>query len=255
MKIAFTGCWHSNHTAIRNALDFCRDAGITTLIQTGDFLYDHGSAYSALAFIERYCREYNFNIEIYGIRGNHDNPEMYTTGEEGSIVIPSNNDAYNILSDHVFYIKDGSIMKFGDTTFAFLGGAHSVDRCFREDGVSWWEGEAIDLEAVKTLSEETFDVLVTHEPPAGIEYPTLPPPPPVWDIVGAEASRIPAGEMIEKVKPGIVISGHMHLFQRRTMKYNDGTEFLSIILDHGHYPIRSKSGIQNLADFIWVMDA
>lgn len=269
MLVAFTGCWHADIVAARRALNFCRDNGVRVLIQTGDFLYDQPDASRVVQFVEDYIEINSLDIVIIGIRGNHDNPQMYfnlppVTNLErlqtkfGITVLDAidMNVPLRTISRNMVYAVDGTVLQIGDKSFGFCGGAYSVDRQYRKLNVSWWELEIPDIKAIEFLKTKSFDVLVSHEPPAGIEYNL--PPNPYLDIANAELSRIPMGELLEAVKPSITVTGHMHLFLSRKFPFRTestgDSEFLSVTLDHGHYRKAEKPVRETISDFIWTLE-
>lgn len=79
------------------------------------------------------------------IRGNHDNPEK--------------------CKDMVGYIDDGTI----EDDWMFVGGAWSIDRPMRTEGVNWWEDEELsydELYRMIDLYEESKPrVMITHDCP------------------------------------------------------------------------------------------
>lgn len=249
MRIAFTGCWHSNWSAAKTAIDYCAEEGITTLIQTGDFLYNKTEGRKLVQQIEIYLDLHEINLEIIGIRGNHDDPAYYRSLP----LIPDRNGLAKI-SEHITHAPDGTILTFDNATIALLGGAHSVDHKARKEGISWWADEVPDPEAIKFLATQEFDVFVSHEAPSLIDYPRLPSQPQWWDIEGSNKIRESLGDLISQVKPRVTITGHMHISQKRTFNYPNGQSFYSVTLDHGHYGSREKTSMENLTEFLWVFD-
>jgi hypothetical protein len=90
------------------------------------------------------------NIYFKAIRGNHDDP-AYFTGDD------------RICLEHFELIEDYSTFVYNDQTIQFIGGAVSIDRKGRQQGVSYWKDEAVVLnkEACKEV-----DILVTHTAPS-----------------------------------------------------------------------------------------
>lgn len=83
------------------------------------------------------------------IRGNHDNPQK--------------------CYEHPNFIKDGTIEVIGTTKVMFIGGAFSIDRNLRTEGVDWWPDEECsyaDLQRFIDIYEvEKPDLMVTHDCP------------------------------------------------------------------------------------------
>lgn len=67
------------------------------------------------------------------------------------------------------YCPRGSVLRIDGRTVGFFGGARSIDRGVREEGVSWWpEEEPTREEAERLMGREDIDLLVTHSPPASV---------------------------------------------------------------------------------------
>lgn len=90
------------------------------------------------------------NINFYGIRGNHDDPS-YFEGDE------------RIVLSNFELIEDYSIFEYNNQIIQFVGGAISIDRTGRREGVSYWSGERVNYKP-ELLKE--VDVLVTHTAPS-----------------------------------------------------------------------------------------
>jgi hypothetical protein len=90
------------------------------------------------------------NINFYGIRGNHDNP-LYFKGDD------------RIVLSNFELIEDYTIIEYGGKTIQCIGGATSVDRTGRLEGLSYWKDETVDFVPDKCSK---VDVLVTHTAPS-----------------------------------------------------------------------------------------
>jgi predicted phosphodiesterase len=86
-------------------------------------------------------------IDFIGIRGNHDDPSYY----DGSIDYSN----FKLLPDYTSLTLNGK-------EFLFVGGAVSIDRKIRKEGVSYWTDEKFILDHSKI---KRCDVLVTHSAP------------------------------------------------------------------------------------------
>jgi hypothetical protein len=87
------------------------------------------------------------DIEFLGIRGNHDNPAYF----DGSV----NYDNFKLLPDYTSLNLNGK-------QFLLVGGAISIDRTIRKEGISYWRDEAFKLDHSKI---QRCDVLITHSTP------------------------------------------------------------------------------------------
>lgn len=83
------------------------------------------------------------------IRGNHDNPE--------------------VCKRHKYYIPDGTLL---DDKIFCLGGATSIDKAYRVEGIDWWRDEELSYEELDKLivryAELKPSVVCTHEAPQSI---------------------------------------------------------------------------------------
>lgn len=124
------------------------------------------------------------------IRGNHDNPE--------------------VCKKHQFHIPDGTYL---DNKIFCLGGAVSIDRQWRTEGLDWWPDEELSNEELDRLVHKYFsikpDIVVTHDCPESIAN----------QIMGAfNKVKIEDGSrtrqaleiMFHKHQPKLWVFGHWH---------------------------------------------
>lgn len=119
-----------------------------TLIGVGDL----GIGFMERSKQERQCEHHNDffksrGIEFVGIRGNHDDPAYF----DGSVNLSN----FKLLPDY-------SYLTLNDKQFLFVGGAVSIDRMLRKDGVSYWRNETFNLNYPEI---KRCDILITHSAP------------------------------------------------------------------------------------------
>ena len=90
------------------------------------------------------------NINFYGIRGNHDDPQFFK-GED------------RICFDNFELLEDYTVAEYDSKLIQFIGGAISIDRTGRKEGVSYWKGEGVDYLKDKL---QKVDILITHTAPS-----------------------------------------------------------------------------------------
>jgi len=157
----------------------------------------------------------NQNITFMSIRGNHDDPEFF--GGKSSIMLSN----FMLLPDYHTETLDG-------VRYLFVGGATSIDRIHRIQGVSWWPNEVFQYQPSLVTA---CDVLITHSAPSwnghfskeGIESwcridPTL------WDECLKE--RIAIDDLIVQCGAKRHYCGHFHSYHCVDFK-----ECYSTILD------------------------
>ena len=93
---------------------------------------------------------HKFNNKLMVVRGNHCNPSFY----KGKKRIDFNN-----LYSNIKLIEDGSTQNILGKKVLFIGGAISIDRLDRTEGVDYWTEECVDT---NLNSIESCDVIISH---------------------------------------------------------------------------------------------
>lgn len=101
-------------------------------VQVGDF----GIGFSKLNDETKKLSELNdllasTNSSMYVIRGNHDDPDMW------------NSHVFNF--DRITLVKDNTILKIEGKWCLFAGGAPSIDKIDRIEGITWWADEVYEF--------------------------------------------------------------------------------------------------------------
>ena len=89
------------------------------------------------------------NISFMSIRGNHDDPDYFKGANRVSL-------------SNFELIEDYTIMEYNGKKIQFIGGATSIDRTSRREGISYWEREVLNFNRDKC---EEVDILITHTAP------------------------------------------------------------------------------------------
>jgi hypothetical protein len=131
---------HADHQEITEMLQTCHLYDLT--IQIGDF----GAGFGAEAYLHLVSSE-KFKV----LFGNHDN--------------------YSILSQYPHNMGRFGILEFAGKKIFFVGGAYSIDRHHRKEGISWWPDEElnyVETEECLQLWEREFnnvDLVISHDGP------------------------------------------------------------------------------------------
>lgn len=155
------------------------------------------------------------------IRGNHDDPAK--------------------CKAHPNYIPDGTIEILGSTKVMFIGGAWSIDRALRTEGLNWWSDEQLSYmqfqDLIDIYKDEKPDMMVTHDCPTDFARKF---------ILGAHKPSYPsttgsAFQVMRQIhQPKIWVFGHWHLdidiefegtrflCSKETAIYNHGTITLDL---------------------------
>lgn len=122
------------------------------IVQVGDFglgfLHPHKEK-SKLSILNEVLKKYN--IQMWAIRGNHDKPSFFA----------ERNNPYDL--SNIILLPDYSEINLAGKNILLAGGAVSVDRIFRKEGVSWWRDEGFVFD--ENFSYKKYDVVVTHSRP------------------------------------------------------------------------------------------
>lgn len=119
--------------------------GAERSIQVGDFGLGFSRMWDEMA--NRWLSE---RPQHQFIRGNHDDPRACaaTSG----------------------WIRDGSFIQHGERKIMLIGGAWSIDRARRTEGIDWWPDEELGYgeldELIRIYELEKPDVMITHDCPS-----------------------------------------------------------------------------------------
>ena len=148
----FLGDIHGDFYVIEK---FCRkneEKKHINLIQIGDFGAGFGANsdfIQVMDYLNTILAE--FNVTLYVMRGNHDDPQYFDGG-------------YNFWSNLKF-MKDYSVLELEGKRVLLFGGAISIDRLARTEGVSYWKDEVYVLDEEKLKTIYNIDIVVTHNSP------------------------------------------------------------------------------------------
>lgn len=170
--ILTSGDWHGEWNTIISVL---KDKNIDncTLIQVGDFgvgFERKTKEIARLKFLNKFLKTKKINL--YAIRGNHDDPAYFTGKDE------------TLKFSNIKLVPDYSIIRIEDRNVLFIGGAISIDRKYnssvtdfygnpwkgRKQGINYWADEGIVFKEDILRSIKGVDTIITHSSPAFV-YP------------------------------------------------------------------------------------
>jgi UDP-2,3-diacylglucosamine pyrophosphatase LpxH len=154
----FIGDVHGRFPELRDSLARFGMEG-QTLIQVGDF----GVGFRPLQEEMRELTALDALLAqggntLYVIRGNHDNPAYF---------VPSS----TLNLPHITFLEDYSLLAGEGRKLLLAGGAISIDRRVRKEGVSYWqdEGFRLDRGRLDQLDLSGLWAVVTHTAPTFVE--------------------------------------------------------------------------------------
>jgi hypothetical protein len=136
--------------------------------------------------------------KIYFIPGNHENWSVLSQFENGKI---------HQLNQNIYFCAFNSRLTIGDKTFGFFGGADSIDKMNRIEGLSWWRNEVIttgDMECFLN-NPAPFDIGISHTCPNSFDLESL-----ISYKIYADCSRVALDHIFKTIKPENWYFGHFH---------------------------------------------
>ena len=138
-------------------------------IQVGDFgfIFKYND-YKWNHFINDF-QKYHSDKIIFTVLGNHEN---FDSIEKMPQVIKFGARCRKIR-DNIFAIERGEVLQLEGKNILCVGGADSIDKQWREYGISWWPQESISDDEVERAIEnglsdkyKSIDMIVSHAMPA-----------------------------------------------------------------------------------------
>ncbi len=177
---------------------------VTTMLQLGDWAMDPDTTDEALdgTGIER----------IYVTLGNHEPWDQLTP------LLNAHPGCAIRVSEITWILPRPARLAIGGRSVLSLPGAVSVDKAWRQEGVSWWKDEEITSHHVKAaIAGGPADLMLTHESPAGTPVRAVqeilrsnPMGFPDDAIRDSANSRARVAKVWNVVYPELLIHGHMH---------------------------------------------
>lgn len=163
-RILLVGDLHMNTLAAHQVIDHAQALAADLILQLGDFgFWPHATAG------QRYLNEVEsklstFGIDLWFIPGNH---EDWTSLAER----PIGDDGLRIITEHTREIPVGHRWTWGSTRWIGIGGAPSVDKHLRTEGVDWFpEEEVTERQVAAIVAAGPADIVVAHDAPMGTDF-------------------------------------------------------------------------------------
>lgn len=221
-RVAVCGDWHGNvgwARTIARVLPYIA-SDVTTLLHLGDWSMPSEEIDEAFAAtdIDR----------ILVTVGNHEPFDQITP------LLDEYPGAAVRVSKLTWFLPRPARLTIGGRQVLSLGGAASVDRQSRIEGLTWWHDEAItDHHVAEAIAGGPADLMLTHEGPAGTPVRpvreilrTNPHQFPEAALEASAASRARVSEVWDAVRPELLAHGHMHV--PAGGKTNDGRRVASL---------------------------
>lgn len=205
-RVAVCGDWHGDAAWVRTlAKALPRLApDVHTILQLGDWwMTPEADSPLVEAGIDR----------VYVTVGNHENFGEITP------LLAAHPGAAVRLSDITWILPRPARLTVGGRMVLSLGGASSVDKAWRREGVNWWPDEDVtDEQARAAIAGGDADLMLTHESPARTPVRavqeilrTNPMGFPADALADSRDSRSRVAKVWDLVFPELLVHGHMHV--------------------------------------------
>jgi hypothetical protein len=206
-RVAVCGDWHGNLAWLRTLAPAITALApdVTTVLQLGDWWMDAAASDRIFtdAGIER----------VYVTLGNH---ELW--GDITPLLDAYPGEAVRV-SKVTWILPRPGRLHIGGRNVLSVGGAASVDRAWRTEGVDWWPDERIsEGQVADAIAGGPADVMLTHESVAGTPVRkvrdvlrTNPLGFPESALIESAVSRKRVSSVWDAVRPDLLLHGHMHV--------------------------------------------
>lgn len=160
MAIFLTGDCHADFRKIYNFADRMELNENDYIIVLGDMgLFWRNDRKDADIFIRDFEERCNFNL--YFIDGNHENFKILNS-------LPIDENGMGHISDHIKHLRRGCHYNIDGKDILSVGGADSVDKFRRVEGLSWWREEEITSKEIEAIAADHYDYVLSHSCPLSI---------------------------------------------------------------------------------------
>ncbi len=152
-----------NTRAAHEVIDHAQAVDADLILQVGDFGYwpraEHRAGVEYLTLVDDALA--SAGLELWFVPGNHEDwPELAR--------LPVGDDGRRAVGARIFELPVGYSWTWGSTRWLAVGGAPSVDKHFRTEGVDWFsEEEVTERQAAAIIDAGRADVVVAHDAPMG----------------------------------------------------------------------------------------
>jgi len=201
--ISVFGDWHGDLRFAQRAVEsVVNEVGSELLFHVGDFGAWRPETVKESGFLGALeTLLSSLDRTLIFIDGNHEDHRWLNS-------LPVNDFGLRQLSPHVIHLPRGGAVRVNDKLIVGLGGARSIDRKRRVEGVSWFPEETITFDDFeRARAHGRASLLLTHEAPdapwlhGGVDH--------VSKIVSEEQRRY-VEDLRRALEPTMLIHGHHH---------------------------------------------
>lgn len=220
-RLLVCGDWHGNLKHAKAAIALAARLEVDAIVHVGDLAWgwvgEHPRTFSQPLEEELTKR----GLHMVWVDGNHENHQLLrqlqreqsptdgfvTTGETGRLL----------------WAPRAHRWEWSGVRFAAMGGAYSIDRSHRREGMSVFADlECVADSDVVALGSDPVDVLLAHEVPAGVwvkkQFQL-----PFWMEAESDVSRQHLRQAVVNTAPKMTFSGHWHQRVRQETRIENVT--------------------------------
>ena len=149
MKLLLVGDTHCSQTALAQAINFASEQELDAIFQVGDFGFwpkvRNGKDFVRMAD--------ESPVPIYALPGNHEDWDEWDEWVEHGFRSPADGFILRSCTSKLYLSPRVHSWTWDGLRFGVLGGAYSVDRSLRVEGVDWFEQEVPQFSDLDILPE------------------------------------------------------------------------------------------------------
>lgn len=151
----------------------------------------------------------NKNTKIYWIPGNHENHSDLDCLTDYTPIE---------IQNGITYCPFGTVIELEGRKILCCGGAESIDKHLRTEGIDWWKNEIISQEDLDNLPDTDIDMIISHTAPRSFLKKAG------WfNEKFIDPSTFALDLILNRYKPKYWFSGHFHEYKKETIDYCEWT--------------------------------
>jgi hypothetical protein len=199
------GDTHGHDNVIESKAKIAKRLGADRMLIVGDFGVWPG--HGGVKFLDKVSQAGEaYDILIYALPGNHEDHDQWAKWLD--MGLPQDGSKFTYVRSNLLLSPRIHNWKWGKKRFFIAGGAASIDRRWRREGVSWWRDEMLseaEVMSVEKYKGPEIDYLFTHDcsnyTPWGFQL--VPDP-------DSQEHRRKVDRIVRAVRPRMHFHGHMH---------------------------------------------
>jgi Calcineurin-like phosphoesterase len=211
-SVGIAGDWHSDLDWALNSLHTFKEANISVILHLGDFGIWPGA--NGAIYIRKLSARLIKNAQVLLVTlGNH---EDYVRTAQAQPITEGEFAGWLQFAPNILIAPRPHRWEWLGRSFVSLGGANSIDREWRTEGISWWPEEQISMgDVYRTIDGGYADIMIAHDAPLDVAIPfNHRDGENNWTTYGlnyAKESRMMMQAAVDGVRPKMFFHGHYHL--------------------------------------------